>query len=74
MKIGITRLSGNITDKSDLRIKCKTLITWKETKMKYKVGFIGCGNMASAIIGGLISKSGISPMEIIASDASEEAT
>ncbi len=42
--------------------------------MKYKVGFIGCGNMASAIIGGLISKSGISPMEIIASDASEEAT
>ncbi len=39
-------------------------------KMRYKVGFIGCGNMASAIIGGLINKAGISPDEIIASDAS----
>lgn len=39
----------------------------------YKVGFIGCGNMATAIIGGLIENAGISPKEIIASDASEAA-
>ncbi|MBE5944117.1 MAG: pyrroline-5-carboxylate reductase [Lachnospiraceae bacterium] len=37
--------------------------------MKYKVGFIGCGNMASAIIGGLIEKASIEPSSIIASDA-----
>ncbi len=41
--------------------------------MKYKVGFIGCGNMASAIIGGLINNASIKPEEIIASDASEAA-
>ena len=41
--------------------------------MKYKVGFIGCGNMASAIIGGLINNANIKPDEIIASDASEVA-
>lgn len=41
--------------------------------MKYKVGFIGCGNMASAIIGGLKSHAGIDASLIIAADASEEA-
>ena len=41
--------------------------------MKYKVGFIGCGNMAKAIIGGLINNAGITPNEIIAADASAEA-
>ena len=41
--------------------------------MKYKVGFIGCGNMASAIIGGLKSHAGITASEIIAADASEAA-
>lgn len=41
--------------------------------MKYKIGFIGCGNMASAIIGGLISK-GTAPVDIIAADLSEAAT
>lgn len=41
--------------------------------MKYKVGFIGCGNMAKAIIGGLINNAGITPKEIIAADASSEA-
>ncbi len=41
--------------------------------MKYKVGFIGCGNMASAIIGGLTTKGGINPSDIIAADASEAA-
>lgn len=41
--------------------------------MKYKVGFIGCGNMAKAIIGGLINNAGITPKEIIAADASEAA-
>lgn len=39
--------------------------------MTYKVGFIGCGNMASAIISGLINKAEISADKIIASDASE---
>ena len=37
--------------------------------MKYKVGFIGCGNMASAIIGGFIQHAGIACTDIIASDA-----
>lgn len=41
--------------------------------MKYKVGFIGCGNMASAIIGGLTSHAGIAATEIIAADAFEAA-
>lgn len=41
--------------------------------MKYKVGFIGCGNMAKAIIGGLINNAGITPKDIIAADASEAA-
>lgn len=41
--------------------------------MKYKVGFIGCGNMASAIIGGLTGHAGIAPEQIIAADASEAA-
>lgn len=36
--------------------------------MKYKIGFIGCGNMASAIIGGLIKNAGILPEEIIVAD------
>ena len=40
-------------------------------KMNYKIGFIGCGNMASAIISGLISKAEIEPLQIIASDASK---
>lgn len=42
-------------------------------QMKYKVGFIGCGNMASAIMGGLINNANIAPSSIIASDASEQA-
>lgn len=42
-------------------------------QMKYKIGFIGCGNMASAIIGGLINNANISPQDIIAADASEAA-
>lgn len=41
--------------------------------MNYKVGFIGCGNMASAIIGGLISNTDIKAEEIIAADASQTA-
>ncbi len=41
--------------------------------MNYKIGFIGCGNMASAIISGLINKADIKPEEIIASDASQVA-
>lgn len=41
--------------------------------MKYKVGFIGCGNMAGAIIGGLEKHAGIAASEIIAADASQAA-
>lgn len=37
--------------------------------MSYKVGFIGCGNMASAIIGGLIKNECVTKEEIIAADA-----
>jgi len=40
--------------------------------MKHKIGFIGGGNMASAIIHGLISNSVIQPQEIIASAATEK--
>jgi len=39
--------------------------------MTYKIGFIGGGNMASAIISGLISKGIYEPHEIIASATSE---
>ncbi|MCD7904151.1 MAG: pyrroline-5-carboxylate reductase [Clostridiales bacterium] len=37
-----------------------------------KIGFIGCGNMASAIMGGLIKNEVFKPEEIIASDSYEE--
>lgn len=37
--------------------------------MNYKIGFIGAGNMASAIIGGILSKGKITAKEILASDA-----
>ena len=36
-----------------------------------KIGFIGCGNMARAIISGLIASKTFAPEEIIASDKSE---
>lgn len=37
-----------------------------------KIGFIGCGNMAKAIIAGLIKTNTFLPEEIIASDSSEK--
>ena len=40
--------------------------------MRHKIGFIGGGNMASAIIKGLITKSIYQPSEIIASATSEK--
>ena len=36
-----------------------------------KVGFIGCGNMAGAIIGGIIKTGAVKPADIIASDVFE---
>lgn len=41
--------------------------------MNYKIGFIGCGNMASAIIQGIIKKTDIKSTDIMVSDASEVA-
>ncbi len=41
--------------------------------MNYKIGFIGCGNMASAIIQGITKKTDIKCEEILVSDASEAA-
>ena len=38
-----------------------------------KIGFIGCGNMAQAIMGGILKKELCKPEEIIASDALEAA-
>ncbi|MBE5955607.1 MAG: pyrroline-5-carboxylate reductase [Lachnospiraceae bacterium] len=38
-----------------------------------KIGFIGAGNMASAIMGGIIKKGIFMPMDILASDMSEAA-
>jgi len=37
--------------------------------MRMKLGFIGCGNMAKAMIGGIISSKIFDPKEIIASDS-----
>ncbi len=36
--------------------------------MKKKIGFIGCGNMASAMIGGILSAGVLKPEEIVASN------
>lgn len=38
-----------------------------------KLGFIGCGNMASAIIGGILKNGLCAPADVLASDLSEEA-
>lgn len=40
--------------------------------MNKKIGFIGCGNMAKAIIGGIISSNFISPEDITASALSDK--
>lgn len=40
--------------------------------MRYKLGFIGCGNMAQAIAGGAIAKQVVAPLDVIASDPSPE--
>ena len=37
-----------------------------------KIGFIGCGNMASAMIGGIINNHVASPEDILASAKTEE--
>ena len=36
-----------------------------------KIGFIGCGNMASAMIGGIIKNQVVAPMDILASAKTE---
>jgi len=41
--------------------------------MSKNIGFIGCGNMAQAIIGGIVSSKFASPENITASDISEKA-
>ncbi len=41
--------------------------------MKFKIGFIGCGNMAQAIIGGLTGNAGIESSSIIAADPNSNA-
>ena len=38
-----------------------------------KIGCIGCGNMASALLGGMLQKEMVLPEEILASDQSAEA-
>lgn len=38
-----------------------------------KIGFIGCGNMAKALIGGILKKELVSPEDILASDKSARA-
>lgn len=45
----------------------------KEGMRKMKLGFIGCGNMASAMIGGIINNQICKAEDIFASDASKEA-
>ena len=36
-----------------------------------KIGFIGCGNMASAMIGGIIKNQVVAPVDILASAKTE---
>ena len=38
-----------------------------------KIGFIGCGNMAKAMIGGIVGKKLVAPEDIIASNRSRKA-
>ena len=38
-------------------------------RFKVKIGFIGCGNMAQAMIGGIIKAGLVDSNEVIASDA-----
>ena len=39
--------------------------------MMFNIAFIGCGNMASAMIGGILKKQVASPEEILASARTE---
>ena len=41
--------------------------------MDRKIGFIGCGNMASAMIGGILKKGLVQPEDLTASDVSDAA-
>ena len=39
-----------------------------------KIGFIGCGNMAQAMITGILTQKVVSPQELIVSNPREEKT
>jgi pyrroline-5-carboxylate reductase len=47
------------------------LLNYKERIYVMKIGFIGCGNMATAIIGGILKNQIITPQEILAFDKME---
>lgn len=40
----------------------------RRVKMKKEIGFIGCGNMANAMIGGILASGALKPEQIIASN------
>lgn len=50
-----------------------TEVTRASSRQNMKLGFIGCGNMAGAIIRGIIASGVVAPEEIIGADLSEQA-
>ena len=50
-----------------------TEVTRSTGRKNMKLGFIGCGNMAGAIIRGIIASGVVAPDEIIGADLSEQA-
>lgn len=63
---GFAYLKGHRDLKRDK--KCKNVCRKEEKNMK--IGFIGLGNMASAMIGGMLQKEIVQPEDIIGSDKS----
>ena len=61
-KVGTSETVAAIPEKDERR------------KNNMKIGFIGAGNMATAIIGGMIAKAFVQPQEIAVYDISEQQT
>ena len=60
-----------LAEKAIIYSRCYEENQSKRGKTIMKIGFIGCGNMASAMIGGILKKGIVKKEEIIVSNLTE---